>query len=96
MAASAPTRLGFSRSPARDDQVAGGDVGAAPADVLAGRGGREDINDVIVVRRGLLDHHDGIGAVGQRRAGGDLGARAGRDRDARHLARVDAIDDPEA
>ena len=42
-------------------QVADGDVRGAAADVLAGSGDRLN-QDVTIVRRGLFDHHDGVGA----------------------------------
>ena len=46
IAASAPMRLGLSRSPRRDDEIARRDVGAAPSDVLAGRGRGEHVDRV--------------------------------------------------
>ena len=50
----------------------------------------------VAVERRLLDHHDGVRAVGQRGAGRDFRARAGHDGGARRLARVDALDDSQA
>ena len=44
-------------------QVADGDVRGAAADVLPGSGGRLN-QDITIVRRGLFNHHHGVGAEG--------------------------------
>ena len=77
IAASAPMRLGVSTSPAAHDEIAGRDVRAAPADVLAGGRGARIVDCRSAARRRLFDHDHGVGALGQRRAGRDLGAGAG-------------------
>ena len=80
-AASDPTRLGV-------EQVAAHATTRSPAvmsaprrsDVLARRRRREDLDGVAgpwLRQRGrVLDHHHGVGALGQRRAGRDFGAAA--------------------
>ena len=78
-AASAPIRLGLSTIAGREERLAGRDVGAAPADVLPRVDRREDADLAGAAFLGFLDHHDGVGAVGQRRAGRDLDALAARD-----------------
>ena len=71
-------------------------VAAAPADVLSRRRRGEYLDLVVAARRRLFDHHDRVCARRQRRAGGDFGARAVRDRDQRQLSRIDAIEQPQS
>ncbi len=82
---------------APDDDITGRDIGAAPADVLARlRLGANFSLMLVRPARCFFNHHDGICALGQRRAGGDFGARAGDDAAARRLACVNAIHDRQA
>jgi hypothetical protein len=62
------------------NRPAGGDVGAAPADVLARIDGRRDPNLIAARAFRFLDHDDGVGAGGHRGAGGNLDALAAADR----------------
>ena len=89
-----------------DHERAGRDIGASWSDVLIGRRRREDLHRVAgspfdisapVRRRGrVLDHHHGVGALGDRGAGRDFRAEAAGDRAVRHLTGVDALGDAES
>jgi hypothetical protein len=71
-------------------------VGAALADVLPGRRGREDIDRTGVRLRRLFHHHDRVRAGRQRGARGDFGARAAGDDLRRYGSSEDAIQLAEA
>ena len=76
----------------RDDDLSGLNVGAPAADVLLRLHLGEDPHDVVCIGVGLLDHHDRVGAVGYRRAGGNFDALAIAYRYRRHLAGVERPD----
>ena len=71
--------------------LASDEVAARSPDVLAWRYRLEDADAIAVARR-VLDHHDRVGAVGNRRARRDAGARPGHDRVGRRRAREDRLD----
>jgi len=92
IAASAPVRLGVRTSPDETDAIAGRDVGAAPADVLAGpRLTRKSGCDRRSPLR-FLHRHDGVGAGRQRRTGRDFRGRLPRATVAADIGRVDPIE----
>ena len=71
------SRLGFSRSPRRTTRSPG--VMSAPRRPMFWPGGDRQLERRLRLSPAgacLLDHHHGVGAVGQRRAGGDLRAGA--------------------
>jgi hypothetical protein len=81
------------RRAALQDDVAGAQILAAPAHVIALGGDRlRQLHDVAVAR-GLLLHDDGVGAGRNGRAGHDAVGLAGGQRSRRHVAGGDVADD---
>src|SRR5688572_19048959 len=78
----------------RQYQLARADVLPLPADVLAGRGRREQL-DIVAGGRRFLHHHHRIGAVGHGCARGHFAAEPGGHRLHGHLAGVDRFDAPQ-
>jgi hypothetical protein len=91
-----PDAAGCDEVACRNHAIARVNVGAALADVLPGRRGREDIDRAGVRLRRLFHHHDRVRAGGQRGAGGDFGARAAGDDLRRYGPGEDAIQLAEA